>query len=211
MVEGLFENREHFEVVRLANLAAPDGLEFRTRILPRPAPSAAGPRARPYFRLYNAATVTNAGGRRWRSDRTALDEAGADRDFDFGGGGRPVTPTRPECPSARIVARVEQRHAGHGGYGIGHAVAEIQFGGVAAASESQEGVNGCVQVLLRERNGFCFGAPEKPRSQGRASCPRRLDSTIAVSNIVGIPITTALHRRSCRSAAQTQAPAIRSR
>jgi len=209
MVEGLFENREHFEVVRLANLAAPDGsssgpASFHVRT------SAAGPRARPYFRLYNAATVTNAGGRRWRSDRTALDEAGADRDFDFGGGGRPVTPTRPECPSARIVARVEQRHAGHGGYGIGHAVAEIQFGGVAAASESQEGVNGCVQVLLRERNASALALRRKPRSQdGRLA----LGAWTAPSwfQTSWNTITTALASRSSRSGAQTQAPAIRSR
>jgi hypothetical protein len=42
---------------------------------------------------------------------------------------------------------------------------------MAAASESQEGVNGCVQVLLRERDRFCFDAPEKSSKPGTGALP----------------------------------------
>ncbi len=63
---------------------------------------------------------------------------------------------------------------------------------MAVFSKTQEGANGRIQVLLRERNGFCFGAPEKTSKPGTSVLPRRLDSTMAVSNIVGTPITPAL-------------------
>ena len=49
---------------------------------------------------------------------------------------------------------------------------------MAVFSKTQEGANGRIQVLLRERNGFCFGAPEKTSKPGTSVLPRRLDAAI---------------------------------
>jgi hypothetical protein len=42
---------------------------------------------------------------------------------------------------------------------------------MAVFSKAQEGVNGRVQVLLRESNGFCSGAPEKTSKPGTSVLP----------------------------------------
>jgi len=62
---------------------------------------------------------------------------------------------------------------------------------MAAASESEEGVYGRFQVFFGERDDLRIGVPERIPKPRTSALSLAGDSTIAVSNIVGIPITTA--------------------